>query len=222
MAGRRVFNVAFHGIGSPQRPLEPGEDRYWVEDERFVALLDELNAHPHVQLSFDDGNASDVEIALPALQRRSMRAAFFVIAARLDEPGSLSRADVEKLVVAGMTVGSHGMYHQPWRGLGESARQEEFVAAREAIRAASGKHVDEAACPFGTYDRRSLGDLRRLGYRRVYTSDGVSADADQWIQPRYSVRREDDVASIRQLVTQLPPLPMRAARRGWQAVKRWR
>jgi len=35
-----------------------------------------------VQLSFDDGNRSDVGIALPALLERELSATFFVVAGR--------------------------------------------------------------------------------------------------------------------------------------------
>ena len=50
-----------------------------------------------MRLSFDDGNSSDVEIALPALRERGLPRRFFVVAGRLDRPGSLSRDDVREL-----------------------------------------------------------------------------------------------------------------------------
>ena len=60
----------FHGIGTPQRTLEPGEDRYWVAIDEFLAMLDAIAAAPGVRISFDDGNASDIEIALGGLRER--------------------------------------------------------------------------------------------------------------------------------------------------------
>ena len=35
MAGDDVLNICFHGIGTPQRQLEPGEDAYWVDTDRL-------------------------------------------------------------------------------------------------------------------------------------------------------------------------------------------
>ena len=32
-------NILFHGIGTPRRELEPGEDAYWVGRDQFEALL---------------------------------------------------------------------------------------------------------------------------------------------------------------------------------------
>src|SRR6478609_7258795 len=114
----RVLNLCFHGIGVPAgRALEPHEDSFWVGTDAFDEMLDLIARSPWVRITFDDGNASDAQIALPALLRRGLRASFFVIAGRCDEPGSLSRADVRELARSGMTVGSHGLRHRNWRRL---------------------------------------------------------------------------------------------------------
>ncbi len=193
----RVVNICFHGIGRPGRELEPGEEAYWVGRDQFRRLLDELASWSAVRLSFDDGNASDVEIALPELTERGLVADFFPVAGRLGAPGSLTPADLAELRRQGMRVGSHGMRHRPWRGLDPAGRHEELVVARHVIAAAAGAPVELAACPLGRYDRRLLGELRRLGYRHVFTSDRRPARADAWLQPRYSVRRDDTPLTLR-------------------------
>ena len=197
MQNGSVINICFHGIGTPQRELEPGEDRYWVGEDLFHSVLDEVRTWPAVRLSFDDGNASDVEIGLPALLQRDLRADFFVIAARLGTPGSLDEAAVKHLHDSGMTVGSHGMWHRPWRGMDAATRHDELVAARDRLAAAAGADVSAAACPLGRYDRELLGHLRRLGYTRVFTSDRRRARSGAWLQPRYSVRGDDTPESLR-------------------------
>ncbi len=197
MQNDTVLNVCFHGIGTPQRELEPGEDRYWIGEDLFNAVLDEVRTWPAVRISFDDGNASDVEIGLPALLRRNLRADFFVLAARLDTQGSLDEAAVRHLHDSGMRVGSHGMRHRSWRGMDPATRHDELVAARDRLAAVVGADVDTAACPLGRYDRELLGRLRRLGYTRVFTSDRRRARAGAWLQPRYSVRCDDTPDSLR-------------------------
>jgi peptidoglycan/xylan/chitin deacetylase (PgdA/CDA1 family) len=199
-----MINVCFHGVGEPSRELEPGEDRYWVTVDTFHSVLDEIATWPDVRISFDDGNVSDLAHGLPALRERGLTATFFVLAQRLGLPGSLDADDVRALREAGMTIGSHGMDHRPWRGLSPQARERELVAARERIAAAAGIPVTEAACPLGRYDRRVLADLRRLGYARVHTSDRRHARPDAWLQPRFSVRREDSAASLRRVVLPRP------------------
>ena len=192
-----MINICFHGIGTPQRELEPGEDRYWIGEDLFHAVLDDVRTWPAVRISFDDGNRSDVEIGLPALRERDLDADFFVLAARLDAPGSLTEKDVRHLHDSGMTIGSHGMWHRPWRGMDPATSEVELVAARDRLAAAVGAAVDTAACPLGRYDRELLGRMRRLGYTRVFSSDRRRARAGDWLQPRYSVRRDDTLESLR-------------------------
>ena len=63
---------------------------------RFCQALDRIVAMgaEAPRISFDDGNASDVGIALPELERRGLKAVFFLLAGRLGQPGSLTEADV--------------------------------------------------------------------------------------------------------------------------------
>ncbi|WP_229068351.1 polysaccharide deacetylase family protein [Actinoplanes sp. DH11] len=197
MANDTVINICFHGIGTPQRELEPGEDRYWISEDLYHAVLDEIRGWPSVRISFDDGNASDAEIGLPGLVERGLSADFFVLAARLDKPGSLSTDQIRTLMRAGMTIGTHGMWHKPWRGMDEATSDTELVTAREQIAAVTGTAVDTAACPLGRYDRQLLTRMRSLGYARVFTSDRRRARGGDWLQPRYSVRRDDTPASLR-------------------------
>jgi peptidoglycan/xylan/chitin deacetylase (PgdA/CDA1 family) len=184
-------------VGTPKREMEPGEDRYWIGVDLFHAVLDEIRTWPQVRISFDDGNVSDLEVALPALLERGLTADFFVLASRLESAGSLDEKAVRRLHENGMTIGSHGMWHRPWRGMDPETRQAELVTARDRLAEVAGVPVDTAACPLGRYDRDLVGHLRRLGYRRVFTSDRRPARAQSWLHPRYSVRRDDTVASLR-------------------------
>jgi peptidoglycan/xylan/chitin deacetylase (PgdA/CDA1 family) len=220
--GRLVVNVCFHGIGTPRRELEPGEAEYWIDQPRFLEVLDELATWPAVRISFDDGNASDAEIALPALRERGLRADFFVLAGRLGGPGSLGEDGVRELAREGMGIGSHGMWHRSWRGMDEATRREELVEARARLAEVVGRPVETAACPLGRYDRRVLAELRRLGYTRVYTSDRRHARPDAWLQPRHSVRAGDTAASMRASALRRPGLRRRVRDSAVGVVKRLR
>lgn len=185
---RHVVNLTFHGVGEPRRAIAPSEEAYWIEPWLFLAILDRA-ADASVALTFDDGNVSDVELALPALVDRHLSATFFLAVGLLDSPGYLRRNDVEALVAAGMSIGLHGHAHRPWPALGVSELQFELEDARLELERLSGTAVDVAACPFGRYNRTVLARLRKRGFRRVYTSDGGLASADAWLQPRNTVRR---------------------------------
>jgi peptidoglycan/xylan/chitin deacetylase (PgdA/CDA1 family) len=211
-------NLCFHGIGVPERDLEPDEDRYWVTEEQFGELLEVASGEPRIRITFDDGNASDAEIALPALRRASLTAAFFVIAGRIGKRGSLAVEQLRELAQAGMTIGNHGLRHRSWRSLEEHALDEELIEARAMIAEAAGRPVDEASCPFGEYDRRVLATLRERGFRRVYTVDEAPAQPDAWLQARYTIRSTDSPASLERLLDSRNG-PVGSLR---TAVKRWR
>lgn len=218
-----VLNLCFHGIGTPDRPLEPDEENFWVTPVQFQEILDVVVRYPSVHITFDDGNKSDIEFALPELRQRNLAATFFVISGRLDSRGSLATTDVRDLVRAGMSIGSHGMRHRPWRTIGEEELHEELTAARDAIARAAGQPVQQVACPFGSYDRRVLRAIRQRGFTRVYTVDGGTARTGAWLQSRYTVRSGDTPADIERR-SRLPHEPAfsHATRVAKSFVKRWR
>jgi peptidoglycan/xylan/chitin deacetylase (PgdA/CDA1 family) len=218
----RAINLTFHGVGTPPRGLDPGEDRVWVSHGEFLALLDCAAGRDDVAISFDDGNLSDVEQALPALRARGLRATFFVVAGRLDQPHFLDETGVRALVDAGMDIGCHGMRHRPWRGLDEVALEEELVEAKAVLERAAGRPVTRAACPFGSYDRRVLRRLRGSGYQHVYTSDRGTARTGDFLQARNSVGPGDD-PGVLDGIARLEVSPHTALRRRAKlAIKRWR
>ncbi len=199
-----IINLCFHGIGTIDHEREEGESRYWVATDRFLRIMDEVRESPNVRLSFDDGNRSDAEVAFPALRERGLRASFFALAGRLDDPASLSPSDLREFRRAGMEIGSHGWAHTPWRGLDEEEARRELVDARSTLVEASAGGIEDAALPLGRYDRRLLGRLSRVGYRTVYTSDRLPARPSAWLQARYSVTAQDTAESIRSVVGHRP------------------
>jgi peptidoglycan/xylan/chitin deacetylase (PgdA/CDA1 family) len=181
--------LTFHGLGDPPVEATEAERKVWVPVGWFEAILDALPA-AGVRLAFDDGNASDLEHALPALVRERRTARFFLLAGKIGDPGFLDAEGIARLHAAGMEVGSHGCHHRNWRALSNEELDDELVVSRRTLAEVSGQEVTEAACPFGSYDRRVLQALRRTGYRRVYTSDGGTCGVHAWLAPRTSVHRD--------------------------------
>lgn len=190
-------NLTFHGLGPVPRAIDAGERAVWAETPAFHAILDVVAAEPGVRVTFDDGNASDHDVALPALSERGLTATFFVLAGHLGGTGYLDAAGVRALAAAGMKIGSHGMDHRSWRGLSPADTERELGDARRLLEDLCGEPVDEASCPFGAYDRGVLEKLRRHGYRRVYTSDRLPVRAQEWFQPRFTIHAGDDADVVR-------------------------
>jgi peptidoglycan/xylan/chitin deacetylase (PgdA/CDA1 family) len=218
----RSINLTFHGIGRPLHRLDPGEQDLWVSGDRFLSLLDSAVGRDDVAITFDDGNASDVERALPALRERGLSATFFIVAGRIGKPHYVDQGGVNALATAGMEIGCHGMHHLPWRGLDESGLHEELVEAKALLERTVGRPITRASCPFGSYDRRVLRSLRRCGYEHVYTSDRGTARSSEFLQARNSVGPNDE-ARLLERIAALEASPHKAlGRRAKLAVKRWR
>jgi peptidoglycan/xylan/chitin deacetylase (PgdA/CDA1 family) len=192
-----LINLTFHGLGSPPDAVSESERAVWVSDQRFREILDAVRGEPSVRITFDDGNASDAELALPALLERGLTATFFVLGGRVDSRGYLDRGQIRDLAQAGMRIGSHGMDHRSWRALAPGDTEREMTEARRMLEGVLGAPIGEASCPFGAYDRHVLRELRARGYRRVFTSDRLPAQHEDWFQPRYTVHADDDASAVR-------------------------
>ncbi|MFJ2028477.1 polysaccharide deacetylase family protein [Streptosporangium sp. NPDC087985] len=219
---KNVVNLTVHGIGPTARELDPGEDATWVGVEQFEQVLDAVVGRDDVRITFDDGNTSDVEIALPRLLERGLTAEFFVLAGLLGEPGRLDADGVRELVAAGMLVGSHGWAHRDWRRLDESQADEEIAGAHRLLTELTGRRVSRVAIPFGSYDRHVLSRLRRAEVTRAYTSDGGHARPGSWLQPRNSLRHDIDATWAPRVMDGTPSLPLRTRRVAARAFKRVR
>jgi peptidoglycan/xylan/chitin deacetylase (PgdA/CDA1 family) len=185
----RQMILTFHGLGEPPVSATDGERKVWVPVAWFEAILDALPARG-VGLAFDDGNASDIEHALPMLVRKERTARFFLLAGKIGAPGHVDAEGAGRLDAAGMRVGSHGCHHRDWRTLTTEELEEELEASRRTFAEVLGHDVTEAACPFGSYDRRVLRAVRRAGYRRVYNSDGGTCDTHAWLAARTTVHQD--------------------------------
>lgn len=193
--------INFHGIGQPGSGVPADEVPYWCPEDLWRGLAEEVAglraAGVDVRLTFDDGNRSDVEHALPVLQELFLTASFFVCADRMGRAGYLSGTELRQLRAAGMGVGSHGWSHRNLRQLDAVELRREAVAARHAIGAELGAEVEWFALPFGSYDRRVLAALS--DYDHVLTSDGGHARNGTWLVPRISFESGWQVGTITRL-----------------------
>lgn len=218
----RELILTFHGLGDAIPPRATAAERkVWVPVEWFGEIAAAL-PRDGVALAFDDGNASDAELALPILRRLGRSARFFVLAGRIGAPGYLGASDIAALHTAGMTIGSHGLRHRDWRASADAELQDELAGSRRVLEDMLGVPVTEAACPFGSYDRRVLRALRRAGYRRVYNSDGGCSSPAAWLAPRTTVHRERPLQEWLALAARGAHERPTAVRRAKRLVKRLR
>lgn len=207
--------VTFHGLGDPPPDVSDSERKVWVPVAWLHAVLDALPPRG-VSLAFDDGNRSDIEHAVPALIQRGCRARFFLLAGELGKPGRISAADVVQLRCEGMQIGSHGLHHRDWRAIPDDELHRELAGSRRALSSIIDTEVDEAACPFGSYDRRVLSAIRGAGYRRAYNSDGGTSSSSAWLIARTTITSDRPLGQWLDLIASGPagrPEPARLVKR---------
>ena len=208
--------LSLHGIGTPHDGVTVDESFFWITRQTFTTLLDSIVAAPPpaipVNITFDDGNASDAAIALPELAKRGLKATFFVCAGRIGAPNYLDDIALAELIAAGMQIGTHGKDHRNWRQIDDSTLDAELGGARRQIEDVCGMAVTKAAIPFGSYDRRLLHRLRREHFECIYTSDRGLARSDAWLKPRETMDSTWLQADIKQVLTAKPSLKARLRR----------
>ena len=197
---RIVFN--FHGLGPPPADVPAAQVPYWCPADRYARMVAEMARRiaehgARIEITFDDGYRSDVEIGLPALREHGLTATFFLCSDRIGADGFVGAGDVAALLDAGMGVGSHGAAHVDLRATSPEELEREASESRAVLEDVTGGTVDTFAVPFGSYDRRVLAALG--GYRRVYSSDGAAASDGMRPVPRYSVLADWDEGDVARL-----------------------
>ncbi|MDK1374010.1 MULTISPECIES: polysaccharide deacetylase family protein [unclassified Sinorhizobium] len=195
--------------------LDAGEADYWIDVDRFRQVLDRIANHPHrerLSITFDDGNISDLLVAAPELDRRGLKAEFFVLAGRIGQPGSLGPDDIRALMKMGMPVGSHGVAHCDWSKLSATELNYELDVSKRILEEICRVPIRSASIPFGRYNGTVLLGLRRAGYATAYSSDGGHFVDAPFLRPRTSVRRDATDSAIEQILSGELPIWRRLRR----------
>ena len=120
-------------------------------------------------LTFDDGDPSHLDTAIPELDKRKMRATFYLIANRTDR-----KDDWRKILSAGHELGNHTLDHKHPVDLTPSDEEAQVVGAQNVLQKEFGVPVLTFAYPFTEISpglRKSIEKthlLARGGYGNYY------------------------------------------------------
>ncbi len=136
-----------------------------------------------IVLTFDDGFAEAIDLAVPILLDHGARATFFVVAGELGgrsawlerERGvSLELAGAERireLGDLGFSIGSHTWSHPHLPALAPEELSAELDGARRRLEDVVGRAVDHLAYPHGEVDTVVRAATAAAGYRSACTTD---------------------------------------------------
>lgn len=189
---KRLSILMYHALYTnavQQQAIDPADRPYAVSVDRFARQLDlllaaqipvvcpkriEQTAEPlpgGVLLTFDDGHASNAELALPLLQARGMRALFFITTDFIGRrPGFCTWDQVRALARQGMTVGGHGQTHRFLGDLPSGALRAELEQSHARLEQELQIPIQQMSFPGGRYDARCLQLARAAGYSVLHGS----------------------------------------------------
>lgn len=181
-----------HDLGL-RPPAEAGRRDYWMPFAEFRHLLAEVDTLAaasgfSVELTSDDGFASDAEEMLPWLVETKRRASFFVPTGFVGRAGHLALTELRAIHAAGMSVGLHGIDHLNWVEATAAELEREVVAGKRALEDLIGAPVTTAAPPYGAYNGRVVAALNTAGIATVYTCRGGFCTRPGLLRPRVMVR----------------------------------
>jgi peptidoglycan/xylan/chitin deacetylase (PgdA/CDA1 family) len=161
----------------------------------------------HIAITFDDGFASVLRHALPALRECGLRAINFLVSRHLGGVNEWELADGERpeplmddaqvrdWLAAGNEIGAHSVTHAHLTRLPLAEAREEIAASRKALEDRFGRMVADFAYPFGECNAALRDLVAEAGFARAWTVEPavITASADALALPRFPV-----VVSLRQ------------------------
>lgn len=229
MADAALPVLMYHGLHSG--PEDPGvyDAVYSVGPSEFDAQLDWLADNDYrtvllrdldpagqsgsgrrIVITFDDGDISNLQVALPALIKRRMVAEFFVTADFVGRPGRLAPPDLRTLAEAGMSVQAHGCSHRYLSELSLAEVEEELSQSKYRLEAILDEPVTALALPGGRGGERERALALGLGYVDVLGS--VPGRNRRWSRGQYlqrlAVTRDLPLAKFAGMVSGRGVLPV--------------
>jgi peptidoglycan/xylan/chitin deacetylase (PgdA/CDA1 family) len=143
------------------------------------------------KITFDDGNRTQFQHAVPLLAEFGFKANFFVTAGWTDvNKGSMDTRELREISDAGHTVGAHGLTHKLLTHCSDDELRQELSVSKEKLEQATGKQVSTISMPGGRYNQRVLKACAAAGYAEVFTSEpitNVREECGARVMGRYNV-----------------------------------
>jgi len=222
---KNVVFLMYHELQSIEQGLvdeSPGYLRYVVSKEQFekqldivsqkgfkghsvtesIAALSSANQEqPIVCFTFDDGCASDLEVAAPLLAKNGFNATFYVTVDHLGKDGYLTKAELRELSDLGFEIGSHSMTHRHLSDLDEEQIRGELLNSKQALEEIVGKPVDHFSCPGGRVNTAVTQAALEAGYKTVATSrlGTNSAQSNHLALARVAIKRDMNLKTFERI-----------------------
>jgi peptidoglycan/xylan/chitin deacetylase (PgdA/CDA1 family) len=124
-----------------------------------------------VVITFDDGHATDLSIALPVLKEFGFRATFYITTGNIDTTDNwLTWNAISELLAEGMDVQVHGHSHVFLDMHPSQLLQEELEKPIRLFKNKLGHKVNHLSLPGGRFNETTIRYAKNLEYRTISTS----------------------------------------------------
>jgi len=172
------------------------DDLYAIKTSQKKPLGREL------AITFDDGNYTFRENALPVLEKHRFPVTVFCVSesARQGLFGSMSAETLRELSQKDFVmVGSHSMTHPLLARMGEDEIARELTGSKEALEVITGRTVYYFAYPSSDLDERVVRQAKQAGYRMAFaTSEKKIRGLEKgfYTMPRVKITRTADIPFV--------------------------
>lgn len=145
---------------------------------------------PTVVVTFDDGVASDYEVAFPFLAEFGLKGIFFVNTSTVGQAGYLTWPQILEMHRAGMSIQSHGHRHLDLTVLPTPELESELADSKHRLEDHLAHPVEYLAAPHGLVSRRVVRAALAQGYRAVCSTRCWPANPRSRVLTRITLHRD--------------------------------
>ncbi len=199
--------------------------------DEFAEVVREQREFPEksVLITFDDGYLGIYKYARPELEKRGMKATFFIIPNLVGMPDDtypyINLDELKEL--AGnplISIGSHTMSHPHLEQLEAEAQREEIQHSKQVLEEWIGKRVNSIAFPYGAYDKSVLREVQNAGYDISFSVQdrGLLHESARYSIPRIYVGLElgkNHLNMFRYYVEHYKYMPADAFAERWESIE---
>jgi len=165
---------------------------YAVSVSDFTRQMDMLANHrvglyanrdcPDIVITFDDGHASNLQLAAPLLVERGLSAYFFVTTDFIGKrSGFMNEAELGELSdMPGMCIGSHGVTHRFFDDMSTEESIRELVTSRQILESICSSSCRSMSLPGGRFARSTLPQFSEAGYTQWFGSAIGLVSSEIW------------------------------------------
>ncbi len=199
--------------------------------EEFTEIVREQKEFPDksVLLTFDDGYLGIYKYATPELEKRGMKATFFIVpdlvGIRDGEYPYINRDELKELANNPLiSIGSHTMTHPHLDELDSKTQAEEIEKSKKTLEKWIGKSVNSIAFPFGAYNKYVIREVKKAGYDVSFAVQdrGLVHELPRYSIPRFYVGLEfgkDNLGKFKYYVEHYKDMPAAAFAERWEVIE---